>query len=147
MPSDSSWLWLKKWFYNIIKQHLLVSLWLTLTITVYILNSGVSLWSCFSFISFTKELVFGSWTSITRHNMFFGCFLDGWRFFREPAEIVCNTFEAFSRGYILWESEIISFLPILFKLFSRGTEECFHVFIPIFKIWKKEQWHFAGPHY
>ena len=33
----------------------------------------------------------------------FGCFIDGSRFFKEPAEIVCHDFEAFSRGCILSE--------------------------------------------
>ena len=41
------------------------------------------------------------------------CFLDGSRFFKEPAGISCYAFEAFSRGCILLELEMISFLPII----------------------------------
>ena len=37
---------------------------------------------------FTMELVFGLSTSVTRLNLFFGCFSDGSRFFKEPAGIV-----------------------------------------------------------
>ena len=38
------------------------------------------------------------------------CFLDGSRFFKEPAGIVCHAFEAYSRGWcILLELEMISF--------------------------------------
>ena len=39
----------------------------------------------FYFLGFTKELVFGSSTSVTRLNLFFVCFLDGSRFSKEPA--------------------------------------------------------------
>ena len=39
--------------------------------------------------------------------------------FKEPAGTVCHSFEAFSRGFILLELEMISFLPIIFKLFFR----------------------------
>ena len=52
---------------------------------------------------------------------FFVCFLDGFRFFKEPAGIVCHPFEAFSRGRILLKSEMTSFIPIIFKLFFKGT--------------------------
>ena len=37
--------------------------------------------------------------------------------FKEPAGTVCHSFEAFSRGCIFLELEIISFLPIIFTLF------------------------------
>ena len=56
----------------------------------------------FHILGFTKELVFGSSTSVTRLNLFL-CFLDGSRFFKEPAGIACYAFEAFSRGCILLE--------------------------------------------
>ena len=39
----------------------------------------------FHLLGFTIELVFGSVTSVTRLNLFFGCFLDGSHFFKEPA--------------------------------------------------------------
>ena len=39
--------------------------------------------------------------------------------FKEPAGVVCHSFEAFSIGCILLESEMISFLPMIFKLFFR----------------------------
>ena len=39
--------------------------------------------------------------------------------FKEPAGTVCHSFEAFSRGCILLELEMISFLSIIFKLFFR----------------------------
>ena len=70
----------------------------------------------FHLIGFTIELVFGSSTSVTKLNLFFGYFLNGIPFFKKPAGIVCHPFEAFSRGCILPKSEIISFLPIIFKL-------------------------------
>ena len=38
---------------------------------------------------------------------------------KEPVGTVCHAFEAFSRGYILLELEMIGFLPIIFKLFFR----------------------------
>ena len=37
-------------------------------------------------------------TYVTRLNLFFLCFLDGFRFFKEPAGIVYHAFKAFSRG-------------------------------------------------
>ena len=73
----------------------------------------------FHLFGFTAELVFGSPSSATRHNLFFGCFLDGSRFLKETVGIVCHAFEAFSRGCILLDIEMISFLPKLFKLFFR----------------------------
>ena len=61
----------------------------------------------FHLLGFTKELVFGSLTSVTRLNLF----LDGSRFFKEPpARIACHAFEVYSRGCILLELE---FLPII----------------------------------
>ena len=48
-------------------------------------------------------------------------FLDGSRFFREPAGIFCHAFEAFRSGCILLELEMKSFLLIIFKLFFRVT--------------------------
>ena len=52
----------------------------------------------FHLLGFTKELVFGSSTSVTRLSLFFVWFLDGSGFVKEPAGIICYTFEAFSRG-------------------------------------------------
>ena len=57
----------------------------------------------FHLLGFTKDLVFGSSTSVTRLNLFFVCFIDGSHFFKKPAGIVCHAFEAFSRGCILLE--------------------------------------------
>ena len=51
-------------------------------------------------LGFTAELVFGSPTDVTRLNLFFGCFLDGSRFLKEPAGKVCHAFEAFSESCI-----------------------------------------------
>ena len=51
----------------------------------------------FHLLGFTTELLFGSSTSVTRINLVFGCFLDGFCFFKEPAGIICHDFEAFSR--------------------------------------------------
>ena len=72
-------------------------------------------------LNITIELVFGSTTYVTKPNLFFGCFLDGSRFFKEPAGIVCHAFEAISRGSIFLEFEILRFLPIMVKLFLRVT--------------------------
>ena len=57
----------------------------------------------FHLLGFTKELVFGSSTSVTRLNLFFVRFTNGSRYFKELAGLVCHTFEAFSRGCILLE--------------------------------------------
>ena len=43
------------------------------------------------------------------------------RFFKEPAQIVCAFFEAFSGSFILLELEMISFLAMIFKRFFRGA--------------------------
>ena len=37
--------------------------------------------------------------------------------FKEPAGTVCHSFESFSKGCILLELEMISFLSSIFKLF------------------------------
>ena len=76
----------------------------------------------FHLLGFTVELGFGSLTSVTTHNLFFEFFLDNFRFFEELAGIVCYDFEAFSRGCILFNLEMASFLPKIFKLFFRVTE-------------------------
>ena len=70
----------------------------------------------FHLLGFTKELVFGSSTSVTILNSFFVCFIDGSRFFKAPEGLVSHTFEAFSKGCIL--SELINncFLRINFSL-------------------------------
>ena len=57
----------------------------------------------FHFLGFTKKLVFGLSTSVTRLSLF----LDGSHFFKEPAGIVCHAFEAFSRGCVLIELKTI----------------------------------------
>ena len=44
----------------------------------------------FHLLGFTKEPLFGSSISVTRLNLFFVYFLDGYRFFKEPAGIVCH---------------------------------------------------------
>ena len=49
-------------------------------------------------------------------------FLRWFSFFKEPAGIVCHAFEAFSRGCILLGLEMISVLPIIFKLPFKITE-------------------------
>ena len=51
----------------------------------------------FHLLGFTKKLDFHSSTSVIRLKLFFACFLYGSSFFKEPAEIVCHAFEAFSR--------------------------------------------------
>ena len=44
------------------------------------------------------------------------------RFLKEPARIVLwGFFEAFSRGFISLELEMISFLSLIFELFFRGV--------------------------
>ena len=69
----------------------------------------------FHLLGFTKELAFGcGWSaSVTRLNLFLH--VSGGSHFlnKEPAGIVCRTFEAISRGGILLELEMISFLPII----------------------------------
>ena len=39
--------------------------------------------------------------------------------FKNPVGTACHSFEAFSRDYFLLELEMISFLPIIFKVFLR----------------------------
>ena len=57
----------------------------------------------FHLLGFTKELLFGSSTSVTELNLF----LEASHFLKEPAGIVCHAFEVFSRGYILIALKII----------------------------------------
>ena len=57
----------------------------------------------FHLVCFTKELFFGLSESVTRLNLFLYVFLNGSRFFKEPAGIAFDTFEAFSRGCLLLE--------------------------------------------
>ena len=57
----------------------------------------------FHVLGFTKELVFGSSTSVTNLTCFFCVFLDSSRFFKEPAGTACYALEAFSGGCILLE--------------------------------------------
>ena len=66
----------------------------------------------FHLLDFVKELVFGSSTCYET-SFVFVCFLDGSRFFKEPAGIVCHAFEVFSSGCILLELEMITFRPII----------------------------------
>ena len=62
-------------------------------------------------------------------------------FFKEPAPIVFVFSEAFSGGFILFELEMVSFLPIIFKLFFRESGfahylRVFHGFFSICKVWE-----------
>ena len=69
----------------------------------------------FHLLGFTIELVFGSSILLLDLHLFFGCFLDGSRFSKEPAGIAsCHAFETFSGGCILLELKMISFLLIIF---------------------------------
>ena len=74
---------------------------LTLMITIYVLNLDFH-YQVVHLLGFTMQLVFGSSTPVTRLNLFFGRSLDGSRFFKS-----CYAFEAFSRGCILLEIEMI----------------------------------------
>ena len=77
---------------------------------------------------FHYRAIFGSSTSATRLNLFFGCFLDGSHVFKEPAGIVYHAFEAFSRDCISLELEMISFLKYLSFRITRLTHllNCYH---------------------
>ena len=65
------------------------------------------------------------------NNLCFKFLIKLWNFFfevpymgladKEPAGTVCHPFEAFSRGFILLELEVINFLPIIFKIVFRGA--------------------------
>ena len=88
-------------------------LWLTLMIICF--KFGMSLWSCFTF---SVSVL----TTVTRHNMLFLCFWDGSRFFKGPAGIVFQAFEAFRWVCILLELEMISFLRKFFKLSFKIAE-------------------------
>ena len=73
----------------------------------------------FHLLGFTKELTFGSSTSVTRFKFVLVCCIDGSRFFKEPAGIVYHAFEALSRGCILLELKMMfssydCFLAIMF---------------------------------
>ena len=57
----------------------------------------------FHLLGYTKDLAFGSSTSVTRFNLFFVCFINVSRFFKEPSGIVRHTFEVFRGGWILLE--------------------------------------------
>ena len=62
-------------------------------------------------------------------------------FFKEPAPIVFVFCEGFSGGFILFELEMVSFLPIVFKLFFRESGfahylRTFHRFFSICKVWE-----------
>ena len=76
-----------------------ISLLLTLVETILCFKFWNFTMKLFHLLGFTIELVFGSSSSVTRLNLFFGCLLDGSHFFKEPAGIVCH------------------FLHIIFKLF------------------------------
>ena len=64
--------------------------------------------------------------------------------FNEPARILSHAFEAFSRGFILLELEMISFLPSWICLSFKSV---FMFLSPLLKFGNQEQWHFAGPYY
>ena len=89
-------------------------------IAIYVLNLEIHC-EVVSPIVFTRELVFGLSASVTKLNLFFGCFLDSSSSFKKPTGIVCYDFEPFSRGSILLKLEMVSFLPKIFKLFFRVT--------------------------
>ena len=73
----------------------LIFFWLALMITMYVFTMKL-----FHLLGFTKELFFGWSASVTRLNLFLYVFR--WLLlFKEPAGIVCRTFEAFSRVCIL----------------------------------------------
>ena len=64
------------------------------------------------------------------------CFLDVFYMvlaFNEPAGTVCHACEAFSRGFILLELEMIRFLP---SWICSSLKNVFMFIIPIFKIWE-----------
>ena len=94
----------------------LTFIWLTLMITICF-KFWNFIMSLFHRLGFTAELVFGSSTSVTRLNLFFGWFLHGSRFLKKPAGIACQAFKALSRGWILLELEKISFF-LWFSNFS-----------------------------
>ena len=81
-------------------------------------------------------------------------FLDGSRFFKEPAGIACYAFEPYSRGWcILLELEMISFLPIIFfflQTFIYSNWICspfrkISTFLsPFLKSANMEQWHISS---
>ena len=62
------------------------------------------------------------------------------RFLKKPARIACLLFEAFSGGFILLDLEVISFIPIISKLFfwRAGFAHYLRTF--------SGQWYFANPH-
>ena len=90
----------------------IIFFWLTQMITIVY---RISLWSYFTF------LVFLARQFVTRLNLFSRCFIDVLDL-KEPAGTVCHSFEAFSRGRIFLKLEMISFLPIIFKLLFRAAE-------------------------
>ena len=67
----------------------------------------------FHVLGFTKELTFGSSNSVTTLKFVLVCCIDGSRFFKEPVGIVYHAYEALSRGCILLELKMISFLPMI----------------------------------
>ena len=74
---------------------MLIFQWLTLMIIIFVLNLELH-YEVLSPSCFIIELVFGSSTSVTILNLFFRCFLDGFRFFKEPGKIVCHDLETFN---------------------------------------------------
>ena len=72
--------------------------------------------------------------------------------FEKPAGTVCHSFEAFSRGCILLDLEMISFHPIIFKhffgvaRFIHFLKNVFMFLFPFLKSGNKDQWHAADPH-
>ena len=62
--------------------------------------------------------------------------------FKKSTGTVCHAFEAFTRGCILLDLEMISFLP---SWISLSFKKVFVLLSPFLKSGNKEQWHFAGP--
>ena len=75
---------------------------------------GMTLWTCFNFL--VSYITASLWliNFCYDSSLFFRYFLN----FKEPAQFFCVFFEVF-RGFILLELEMISFLPLIFKLFLR----------------------------
>ena len=103
----------------------------------------------FYLVSLYLQLVSGLSTSVTRLQFVFYSFLD---FLRNHHEQSGSFFETFSGGFILLQLEIISFIPIIFKLLFRGAGfahylRMFSRFFPIVKSGHKGQYHFTRPRY
>ena len=126
----------------------LIFFWLALMITIYMLKFWNFTMKLFHLLGFTKQLVFGSPTSVTRINLFLGFFR--WlSLFKEPAGIACSAFEAFSRACIFLEEEMITFLSIFLQNFLKSNRiySPFKNVLSLFlKSANKKRWHFTCLH-